>query len=154
MRFYQLSIGLIMALTLFSCAGNSRPASPRETIRDYTQAIKKKDVAAMRDLLSKDSLKMAADEAREQNVSPDEIIQKENLFSEDQKVVEFRNEEITGDKATLEMKDSNGIWNAVHFVKEDGIWKIDKKSYADELIKQVDEDNKRLDEQINKDRER
>ena len=108
----------------------------------------------MRDLLSKDSLKMATDEAKEQNVSPDEIVQKENLFNGDQKVVEFRNEQITGDTATLEMKDSNGIWNSVHFVKEDGIWKIDKKGYADELIKQADEDNKRLDEQINKDRER
>ena len=107
----------------------------------------------MKELLSKDSLGMAQDEAKAQNVSPDEIIGRENLFSENQRVVEFRNEKITGDSATIEMKDTAGTWNMIHFIKENGAWKIDKKAYADDLQKQIDEDNKRLDEQINQSRQ-
>jgi hypothetical protein len=42
----------------------------------------------------------------------------------------------------------------VHFVKEDNEWKIDKKGYADEFLKQADEDNEKLNEQINKSRQR
>lgn len=107
----------------------------------------------MKSLLSKESVEMAKNESKEQNVSLNEIIERENLFSSDQKSVEFRNEKVTGDKATIEMKDSTGIWNTVQFVKEDGEWKIDKKGYVDDLIKQAEEDNKRQEDQIKKSRE-
>ena len=153
MRFYQVFLSLILAFTIFSCAANKRPNTPREKMKEYTQAIKKKDPAAMQALLSADSLKMAQNEAKEQKLPLDEVIQKESLFSEDQRVVEFRNEKTAGDRATLEMKDSAGLWNSVQFIKEDGIWKIDKKGYADDLQKQIDEDNKRLDEQVNRSRQ-
>lgn len=106
----------------------------------------------MKALLSKDSLTMAENEAKEQKIPLDEVIQKESLFSSDQRTVEFRNEKIGGDRATLEMKDSAGLWNSVQFIREDGIWKIDKKAYADDLQKQIDDDDKRLDEQINQSR--
>ncbi|MGI8470310.1 MAG: hypothetical protein ACR2N3_17865 [Pyrinomonadaceae bacterium] len=154
MRFYQRILISILALTIFSCASNQRPVTPRETLVAYTQAIKNKDAAAMKDLLSKDSIEMARDEAKAQNISLDEVIQKETLFGENQRLVEFRNEKIDGDKATIEMKDSAGIWNMVRFVKEDGAWKIDKKAFADDLQRQIDEDDKRLDEQINQERQK
>lgn len=153
MRFYQTIFVLISAFAVFSCGSNSRPETPLETFRAYTQAIKKKDAAAMKEYLSSDSIKMAQDEAKAQNVALDDIIRQETLFAEDQKTVEFRNEQVTGDQATLEVKDASGIWNSVQFVKENGSWKIDKKAFASNLEKQVDEDNKRLDEQIYKSRQ-
>lgn len=153
MRFYQTILILFSALALFSCASNQRPATPRETLVAYTQAIKNKDAAAMKNLLSGDSIKMAQDEAAARNVPLDEIIQGETLFNGNQRVVEFRNEKIEGERATIEMKDSSGLWNSVRFIKEDGIWKIDKKGFAEDLQRQVDEDNKRLDERINQDRQ-
>ena len=41
------------------------------------------------------------------------------------KMPELRNEKITGDTATVEMKrDKSDKWDTVPFVKEDGEWKI------------------------------
>ncbi len=107
----------------------------------------------MKRFLSKGSLKMAQDEAREKSVSLDEIVQKETLFSESQSTLEYRNEKTQDDTATIEVKNFYGTWDIVPFVKEDGRWKIAKERYAEELMKQADEDNKRLDEQINQGRQ-
>lgn len=96
---------------------------------------------------------MAQSEADAQKIPLDEVIQKETLFGENQTTLEFRNEKIEGDEATIEVKNSYGIWDAVPFVREGGAWKIAKERYADALQKQADEDNKRLDEQINKGRQ-
>ena len=153
MRFYQIILILFSAICLLSCVADKRPQTPFETLKAYTQAIKKKDAAQMKNLLSKGSIKMAEDEARAQSVNLDEVIQKETLFSEDQRALEFRNEKIAGDKATIEVKNSFGTWDVVPFAKEDGVWKIAKEYYADELMKQADEDNKRLDERINQGRQ-
>ena len=38
--------------------------------------------------------------------------------------LETRNEKIEGDRATLEVKNIEGGWNTVPFVKEDGQWKV------------------------------
>lgn len=153
MRLYQIIFVFIFAFLFFSCAANRKPLTPLETLKDYTQAIKKKDAAQMKTLLSKGSIKMAQDEAREQNIPLEEIIKKETLFSEEQKTVEFRNEKIEGGTATIEMKNSYGTWDVVPFIKEDGSWKVAKERYADELMKQSDEDNKRLEQEINRGRQ-
>lgn len=147
--FLSVSI-LLWVLLICSCAGNAGENKPLDTLKAYTQAIKKGDVGRMKSLLSKNSLKMAEDEAKAQSVSLDEIIKRESLFSQDQKTVEFRNEKITGEQATIEMKNSYGTWDIVPFVKEDGGWKIAKDRYAEELMKQVEEENKRVDEQENR----
>ena len=148
MRFYQLILILLFAFQLSACGESAPPQTPLDALKTYTQAIKKKDTAKMKTLLSKGSIKMAEDEARERNLPLDEVIQKETLFSEDQKTVEFRNEKIEGETATIEMKNSYGTWDVVPSVRENGKWKIAKERYADELMKQAEEDNKRLDEQI------
>jgi hypothetical protein len=151
--FYQIILFLFFALLLFACAREEKPSTPLETLKAYTQAIKKKDAAQMKSLLSKGSIKMAQDEAKAQNLPLEEVIKRETLFSEDQRTVEFRNEKITGETATIEMKNSYGTWDIMPFVKEDDKWKIAKERYADELMKQAEEDNKRLDEEINKSRQ-
>jgi hypothetical protein len=152
-RFSRIILFLLCVSALFACAREEKSATPLETLKAYTQAIKKKDTAEMKSLLSKGSIKMAQDEAKEQNVSVDEVIKKETLFSEDQRTVEFRNEKTEKDTATIEMKNSYGTWDIVPFVKEEGKWKIAKERYADELLRQAEEDNKRLDEEKNKSRQ-
>jgi len=103
----------------------------------------------MKVLLSNDTIKMHEQEAKAQGVSLNEIIKRETLISPDQTTVEYRNEKIEGSKATLEVKDSYGSWETVPFVKEDGVWKIDKKTYADELQNEIDESDRKLDELTN-----
>ena len=62
----------------------------------------------MKVLLSNDTIKMHEQEAKAQGVSLNEIIKRETLISPDQTTVEYRNEKIEGDKATLEVKDPYG----------------------------------------------
>lgn len=104
----------------------------------------------MKALLTKGSLKMAEDEAKSQNVSVDEILMRETIFSPDQKTLKFRNEKIDGDNATIEVENPFGGFDRVPFIKEDGIWKIAKEKIADEMLKQAEEDEKKLNDEINK----
>ena len=103
----------------------------------------------MKNLLSAESIKMHEQEAKVQNVTLDDIVRRETLFTEGQKTVEFRNEKIEGEKATLEVKNSFGSWESVPFVREEDGWKIDKKAYADRLMQDIDQNNQQMDEFIN-----
>lgn len=140
---------LLLAIFIAACAGAAQPTTPLETLKTYTEAIKKKDTTTMKLLLSDETIKMHQQSAKEQGVTLDEIVQRESLFSPDQKRVEYRNEKIEGDKATIEMKNSYGIWDTVSFVREDGIWKIDKQAFVNPILQQTDINNQRLDEMIN-----
>src|SRR5688500_1933429 len=134
MRNWLILLVLITLASNFGCADEARPATPLETFKTYTKAIKKKDITAMKLLLSRETLRLHEQEARSQGITVDDVVKRETLFSENQTTVEFRNEKIEGDKATLEVKDSMGFWQRVFFVFEDGEWKIDKKSSADQLM--------------------
>ncbi|MDQ3041429.1 MAG: hypothetical protein M3R11_03505 [Acidobacteriota bacterium] len=153
MRFYLQIIIIVLTGLLFACAGDEKPLTPLETLKAYTTAIKKKDTTQMKVLLSDASIKMAEQEARAQNVALDEIVKKETLFRENQSTVEFRNEKIDGDRATIEMKDSFQSWNTVLFIREEGIWKIDKQGIANQMIIEFERKNKELDDIINQDKQ-
>ncbi len=153
MRFYFKFIILMLAGLLLACADSAKPSTPLETLKAYTQAIKKKDTTTMKLLLSDASIKMAEQEAKAQNVTLDEIIKRETLFSENQKSLKYRNEKIDGDKATIEMKDSFDLWNTVPFVREDGVWKIDKQGIANRMMQDFEQSDKRLDDIINQGRQ-
>jgi len=143
----------MLACLLFACADSTKPSTPLETLKAYTQAIKKKDTTTMKLLLSNASIKMSEQEAKSQNVPLDEIVKRETLFSEDQKTVEFRNEKIDGEKATIEMKNSFDSWSTVPFVREDGVWKIDKQGIANQMMQDFEQSDKRLDDIINQGRQ-
>ena len=153
MRFYSKFIILLSAVLVFACANAEKPSTPLETLKAYTAAIKKKDLTTMKLLLSANSINMAEQEARAQNVTLDEIVKRETLFGENQTTVEFRNEKIQGDKATIEMKDSSNLWNTVQFVREEGIWKIDKQGFANQMLLDFEQKNKELDDVINQGRQ-
>ena len=149
-RFFLTVLMIFSLLALAACGGESRKAeTPLGTLKAYNQAIKSKDPAAIKSLLSKGSLKMAADEAKSLNVSPDEILQRETLFISGEKSLEYRNEKVEGESASIEVKNSSGSFEKIYFVKEGNSWKIAKEKYAEEMMKQADEEMKQLDEQIN-----
>ena len=130
--------------------GLFRRRKSRATRRAEAKAIKAKDTKTMKLLLSDATIKLHEKEAKAQGVSVDDIVKRETLFSESQTSVNYRNEKIDGDKATLEVKNSFGSWETVPFVKEDGVWKIDKQGYAQQFQNDVeDEQNRKFDELIN-----
>jgi len=106
----------------------------------------------MKLLLSSETLKMHEQEAKAMGMTVDDIVKQESLVTEDQTAVEYRNEKIDGERATLEVKDPYRNWQTVHFVFENGQWKIDKKGAADQLLKEIEEENRLTDEQMNTNR--
>lgn len=126
--------------------------TPLDTLKAYHLAIIKKDTSAMKSYLSAASIKMAEEEAQAQKLTLDEVILRETLFPEGQKVIKFRDEKIEGDKATIYVQNPAGMWDMVPFIKEGGYWKIDKAGYANDIERQIQEDQKRMDDEINKGR--
>jgi hypothetical protein len=148
MRIWSITLLFAVAAAAVGC-GEREAASPKKTFETYIKALKQKDTTTMKVLLSDATLKMHEQEAKAQGVTVDDIVKRETLFSEGQTTVEYRNEKIEGDKATLEVKTAYGTWETVPFILEDGVWKIDKKGYADQMLMEMDESNRRLDEMIN-----
>ncbi len=152
-RILQSAILIAIAAAMTACAGESKPATPIETFKTYTKAIKAKDLTTMKLLLSKATIDMHQLEAQAQGVTLDDIVKRETLFTESQKTVKLRNEKVEGDTATLEVENSFGSWETVPFVKEEGVWKIDKKGFAQRLMDEAEKNNKALDDIINQSRQ-
>lgn len=142
MRLCRLFFIFLIFLAMLSCSSAESPQTPIETLKTYLQAIKKKDVVKMKALLSQGSIKMAQDEAKAQNISLDEVVLRETLFSPDQKTLKFRNEKIDGDTATVEIEVASDRFDRIPFVRENGVWKIAKDKFADEFQKQIEEEQK------------
>lgn len=137
-----------LAISIAACTPQ-RPATPKETFVTYIKALKAKDYTTMKLLLSDATIKMHEKEAKAQGVTVDDIVKRETLLSEKQTNVEYRNEKVDGDKASIQVKNSYGSWETVPFVREDGVWKIDKQGYANQMLKDVEDSEKKLDELIN-----
>lgn len=152
-RTYYLAFVLILSAFAFSCSSNEKPTTPLDTLRAYSKAIKKKDPTTMKLLLSSATLKMHEQQAKEQGVTLDDIVMRETLFNSSQTISNYKNEKIEGDRASIEVENAFGMFETVPFVKEDGIWKIDKQGYADQLRQQTEqENNQALDDIINQGR--
>ncbi len=146
---YKFMILLACCFPL-ACAEKQKPATPLETLKAYTRAIKRKDTNEMKLMLSSASIKMAQQEASAQNRPLDDIIKNETLFSQTQKSLNFRNEKIDGERATIEVENSFGSWDTVPFLKEDGTWKIDKQAIADRMVEEIEERDKKFEEENKK----
>lgn len=140
---------LLSLLLIAGCSTESKPETPIETFKTYISAVKEKDTTKMKLLLSSESIKMHEQEAKAQNLTLDDIVNRETLFTEGQKVVEFRNEKVEGETATLEVKNSFGTWETIPFIRENGEWRIDKKGYAERLFQDVEQQNQQMDDFIN-----
>jgi hypothetical protein len=153
MRFYKVILIFAAACFALGCATVApKPSTPFETLKAYTTAIKRKDTTAMKLMLSDASLKIAEQQAREQNVTLDDIIKNEKLFTESQNRLEYRNEKIEGSNASIEVKNSFNSWDTVMFVFEEGVWKIDKQAMANQMLQENQMKDKELDDIFNRGR--
>lgn len=94
----------------------------------YYEALKKKDDAALRKVLSAQNLKtLEADMKAEKKNSLSAFISE--LEPAPDKPFEVRNEQIMGDVATAEIRGgSYAVWTPLKFVKEAGEWKMTGES--------------------------
>jgi hypothetical protein len=96
-------------------------STPSDAYKAAYNARQKKDLAALKKVMSKDALEfftMMGDEK-----SPDEGL-KQLIERPQAATAETRSEKINGDKATLEYLNEKGAWGTMDFVKEDGDWKL------------------------------
>lgn len=98
-------------------------ASPTEAYKTAFAARQKKDVKALKRVLSKDMLDFFAMMGESEKKTIDEELT-ELAEKPQAKTNESRNEKITGDRATLEYPDEQGKWKTMDFVKENGEWKL------------------------------
>lgn len=153
MKPYHLIFILFVSALVFGCSSNQKPTTPLDTLKAYINAIKKKDPTMMKLLLSDATIKMHEQQAKEQGVTLDDIVMRETLFNQSQSSLKFKNEKIEGEKATIEVENSFGMYETVPFVREEGVWKIDKQGYADQLRQQTEQQNNQsIDDVINQGR--
>lgn len=102
-----------------------KQSTPTEAGESFFNSIKNKDKAAFKSLMSKDSIEILNAAASEKKITFDDLLDKQffpNTPMPDK--YEQRGEKITGDKATVELKDDKGEWSPMTFVKENGVWKV------------------------------
>jgi hypothetical protein len=135
MRIKTVITALMFLLALSAC--KSGPA-PSATFKAYFEAQQKKDIAGMKQTLSRTSLAMMEVSAKQQNLTVDKMIQSQldNPSSRTDKMPETRNEKITGDTATLELRNEDtNRWDTMYFAKEDGAWKIALDRTMEEMLR-------------------
>jgi hypothetical protein len=126
-----LTVILSVIALASACGGSSASVtsdanSPTSVSKRFVEAARKKDVSTFKSLLAKKSLDTMEKDAKEAGTSADAMIKEflaQDLFS-GQGELEFRNEAVNGDRATVEFKDTSGKWNKNDLVKENGAWKV------------------------------
>lgn len=115
---------LCLAWLAVACSGQASAeqsgGSPTATMNAYYDALKRKDVEAVKKTLANGYVKMieSAGVASERAFQP----MMERLPATRPAT---RNEKIDGDRATLEVRNEvEGRWDLVAFVREDGAWRI------------------------------
>src|ERR1700716_3053674 len=134
-RTSALCGALAVIFTVSACSLLSG-STPTATFKAFYEASKKKDAAGMKKTLSKGTLDMFDKLAKEQNKTTDEMLKEVDKDDKSEKMPETRNEKITGDTATLEVKnDKTNKWDPLPFVKENGEWKIALDKFLEDLMK-------------------
>lgn len=117
---------------------DSAAVSPTEVFRAQNEANRKKDAAAMKQNLSKDSLAMLEKAAQEEKMTVDQLLIIDNEEGDDVQNFETRNEKIDGNNATVEIRTAaDEDWTTMPFVKEDGRWKIAMDKFMNTLREQM-----------------
>ena len=98
-------------------------ATPTETYKTACAARRKKDVAGLKRVLSKDLLGFFKEMGEAEKKSLDESLS-EMLNQPMSPSDESRDEKINGDTATLEYLNDKGKWSQMDFVKEGTDWKM------------------------------
>jgi hypothetical protein len=136
-RLGNICSALVVVLAVTACSLLSG-STPTATFKKFFEASKKKDVAGIRNALSKGSLEMFDKFAKQQNKTMDEMLKDVDKDSKAEKMPETRNEKIDGDTATLEIKnEKTGKWDTLPFVKEEKEWKIAFDKFIENVLKDL-----------------
>jgi hypothetical protein len=123
-RKITLLAGALIVLAFAAMACNKAGSSPTATAKAFYDAAKSKDVAGMKNVMSKKTLDMLERGAKAANKSVDDYMKQANDEDPPPATFESRNEKINGDTATVEVSNGKGGWQPFSFVKEDGQWKL------------------------------
>jgi hypothetical protein len=115
-----MTLLLVFTLLAAGCS-KSGGATPTATAKAFYDAAKAKDVQTLKSSMSKKSLEVMESFAKMGGKTLDETLKEPSNMPP---AFEARNEKITGDTATLEVKGQGDKWDTLYFVKEDGRWKI------------------------------
>lgn len=118
-------------------AGKPAPAAavaaetPSQAVKTCLEAIRNRRYAEFRDMLSQRSLTNLSEAAKSSNTNVDQALKRiidqdaQDMAANNFNTFETRNEDIRGDRATIEAKATNAPKFArFSFVKENGLWKI------------------------------
>jgi hypothetical protein len=129
------ALAVVLAVSACSLLSGSTPTA---TFKNFFEASKKKDTAAMKKTLSKGSLEMFDKIAKEQKKTTDDMLKEVDKEGKSEAIPETRNEKITGESATLEIKnEKTGKWDTLPFVKEDREWKIAFDKFIENMMKDL-----------------
>jgi hypothetical protein len=126
-RTAALLITVLVIIAQASCGGGKKASTPTEAFKLFYEATKKKDVAALKSLISEKTLAAMETQAKSSNKALDDyLIQASGGVPP--AMPQTGAEKINGDEATLEFKrEGAATWSTASFVKEDGGWKINFK---------------------------
>ena len=121
----------------------SSAVSPMDTMKALNEAARNKDNATLKNLVSKGTLALMEENAKQQNTTVDALLAK-GSGAPFEKLPEMRNEKITGETATVEVKDKSAEkWTTLPFVKEDGVWKVALDKFMQDAMRQMTEQMKK-----------
>jgi hypothetical protein len=121
----MLALTLALALTTLAavaCKGSG--SSPTATYKAAYEAMKNKDAAAFKKVITKKDLQDMEEMAKKNNKSSDDMLKELLNAIPVPKSGESKDEKINGDNATLQVKNEKDQWDTINFVKEDGEWKM------------------------------
>jgi hypothetical protein len=139
MRGCKFVIITLLAIVFAACQAANQTLSPTETMKALNEATKTKDVETVKKLISKGTLNLVEQSAKKQNTTVEELLKKNGgiPFQE----FETRSEKIEGEKAIIEVKNNAlNSWEAIPFVKEDGVWKVALDVFYENLKKNDEEE--------------
>jgi hypothetical protein len=114
-----------LALGAAACGGGKKASTPTEAFKNFYEAAKNKDVAALKRVMSKATLTEMEKEAQGQSKSLDDFLATESQKGLPPAMPQTGEEKIEGDKATLQFKSEKATnWSSATFIKEDGEWKV------------------------------
>ena len=106
-------------------------ATPTDAYKAAYSARQKKDIAALRKVMSKDALDFFTEMSKIDGKTLDDAL-KQLADKPQAATAETRNEKITGDKATLEYLDEKGGWSPMDFIKVGNDWKLTIPKFDEE----------------------
>ena len=147
MKKIILAVAVISTAFLFSC--KSGGSDPNAVLTSFFEALSQKDIAAARKLATEDSKSML--DMVEMGMKMSNDTKETEKYDKDK--VEFGDEKIDGDKATVPVKEKkSGKTLNFSLIKEIGKWKVamDKSSVMSMGMEKLDEKGEDAGAEVNK----